>query len=179
MANVASVPRARWEVIWIGNDGRRRRVKCGEDLQAAVTLHAKGVVQGKKGVTLRCCNVAFAPPEKYADRVRVPLGRSKRTRQIVYKKVVIEPHQFQTRMGAMNARGIWWCPYCAKMRRFVKRSGFRSAGVWNDNPHYACPMCDISNNDGQVRRYNPVARTMEFRQGRRRGKRRTTTDDEE
>jgi hypothetical protein len=142
-------------------------------LHDALALYDK--LKGKrKNVTLRCMNVAFEPPLKYADHE--PVYRLKRVRGL-RKKVAVGlrvkyPLTYTSRMMKVNRKGLWWCPYCIKFRRFEKRAGFEYEDIWVDQAGLYCPICDISNYDGGVRRFNPMATLIELRRKRKKkGKR--------
>lgn len=149
--------RARWQVLWI--DGKRIvREEFGHDLLLAVKRYAE--LAGKhRGVTLRCKNFAFPPPDKYADRevvvVRVG-GKRKRGLRI------LQPLQYQSRMLSLNRRGIWWCPYCCELRKFVRHGSFKSHGQWVGEEAMCCPMCGATHRDFSVRRYNPLSVVIEM-----------------
>lgn len=155
--------RARWEVLWV-KDRRVVRIPFEHDLSEALRIYTKAKDAGKPGATLRCCNVGFAPPDKYADHeiaveVKEVRGRMRR----VKVKRPIEPRQYMQRMGRMNRKGIWWCPYCMQLRKFVKRKGYRYSGVWVPQPGMHCPICETSHRDGHVAKYNPIARRISGR----------------
>jgi hypothetical protein len=139
---------SRWEVMWSIRKGGENRIICKEfdhDFPSALELYVKINLAGKKMCTLRCCNVGYAPPERYHES-----------------------------MMAYNKEGIWWCPYCMKMRRFEKRAWYEIEGkLIADDPKYYCPMCDISHSDGMVRKYNPLAQAiMNRKKSRGRNKKR-------
>lgn len=169
-------------MIWVKSDGTLKQVRCGFDFSKALKIYTLAVKQQKRAATLRSDNVGFPPPLKFADTMLVPIGRSKRTRKIVHKRVLIEPPQYQTKMRKLNIRGVFWCPYCIKPRKFTRRKGYYVDNVWCEDPRLCCPVCNISHRDGHVARFNPIAVELAFRQGRTRGKkrrrRRSTTDDE-
>lgn len=151
--NNGATSRAAWEVLWIKN-GKVQRKDCGHDLGEASKIYARVVSAGRKGATLRCKNMAFPPPDHYADREVVELVHPRTGRKVRGKRI-ITPRRYETRMLHMNRRGIWWCPYCMQMRHFVKKRGFYVGGVWNDSPHLACPICGASHMI--VRKYNPMS----------------------
>lgn len=166
MALIHAVQHARWEVIWIGERGGKVRKKFGPNLVEAQRLYLKARDAGKKGVTLRCTNVGFPPPEKYLPRevivTRRVNGRKKR-----FKKTIVP-------MKAANARGIWWCPYCMEMRRFETVDGFTYDGIRVEEKRHVCPVCEINVTDVRVREYNPMAAQVEFslrgRSGKKKGR---------
>lgn len=149
--NQYQIEHARWEVIWLTYKPHKRliAVDCEHDFHEALRIYTKAVQADKKMVTLRCKNMGFPPPEKF------------RRKAIAY-----------------NKQGIFWCPFCVKMRRFERRAGFTSdlTDEWVDYDHYACPVCDISHENGHVVQYNPLAvvlirkRTRGGKRGRKRSK---------
>jgi hypothetical protein len=126
---------SRWEVMWVVKKGKEPRIICKEfdhDFVSALELYSKLKIAGKKMATLRCCNVGYAPPDRFRDS-----------------------------MMAYNRQGVWWCPYCMQLRRFEKRAWYEvDERLIADDPKYYCPMCDISHSDGNVRKYNPLAQNL-------------------
>lgn len=144
--------RVQWEVLWIAK-GTTHSKEFEHDLASALELHNKLIAGGRAGVTLRSMNMQFPPPDKYADKEDVAIG--KRRGIIVYEKQLIVPRVYTILMGGLNARGIWYCPYCIKMRRFKKTDCFVIDGVQVDEPAMSCPMCGASHR--LVRKYNPMS----------------------
>lgn len=153
--------RAKWEVLWI-RKGKIQRKDCGNDLMEAIQIHQRVLAAGRKGVTLRCKNMGFPPPPKYLpyeEKQKVPLEkpviikrggkRYRKTHEV--KTVSIDP------MYAKNREGIWWCPYCQKLRRFVKQTSMTVDKVKFQDTAMVCPMCKITHRDHNVRKYNPMA----------------------
>jgi glutaredoxin len=136
--------------LWIGANGKRQRKDFGPDLMSAVDAYSLLKAHKRKDVTLRCKNMTFAPPDKYADREEVIVFRN--GKRFKGKKIT-EPRRYRVRMFALNRRGIWWCPYCQRMRRFVKREG--------DYPALACPVCGATHR--LVSRFNPMAEYVTVR----------------
>lgn len=169
--------RVRWEVLWVNPTTKKiERKQFGHDHSGAVKLYARVVAAGRRGVTLRSMNMGFPPPDQYADREEVIVsvgGKRKRGKRMIEPRVYIE------RMGELNLRGIWWCPYCCELRKFVFKKGRKaneSRGkyhnqtvTWrmpaNTETHLACPMCGVDQGDSHVKRYNPAAATLEYREG--------------
>lgn len=171
MPPTSAIPDARWSVAWITKGDRYER-DCGGDLAEALRLYALLIKAGKTGATLRCMNVAFPPPVKYADREAV--YKRRRRKLVKVGERTIMPPRYMDRMDILNRKGAWWCPYCIKLRKFEKRGGFEYEGIWVEKPAYYCPMCDVSSRDNGVIRFNPVAvRLMAGRRskGRRQKKR--------
>lgn len=163
-ANNNGAERARWQVIWRTDEGKFVRKDFEHDLASALELYVKVVTAGKRFATLRCCNAGFAPPDKYKDTeyVIVSIG-AKRYK----KKAIIDPPEYKVIMGGLNARGIWWCPYCMTPRRFVKRNSFKLQGITVNEPSMNCPVCNVSHRDSNVSKYNPMAeRYKEMRRTR-------------
>jgi hypothetical protein len=156
--------RARWEVLWINPHTKKiERKPFGADHSGAVKLYARVVKAGRKGVTLRCMNMGFPPPDQYADReeviIKLPGGKAQKGKRMITPQVYLQ------RMGALNLRGIWWCPFCCELRKFVYRKGFRLDGRFVAKPMMCCPICHISQENWHVKRYNPSATLMEYRDG--------------
>jgi thiol-disulfide isomerase/thioredoxin len=157
--------RANWQVLWI-KDGKVHRKHCGHDLMEAIRIHDLAKNADRKGVTLRCCNFGFPPPEKYLPhevKVKVPLDPPKivKIKGKRYKKTFEVVTAVKNPMREMNKKGIWWCPYCQKMRKFVYHSLSVNQHLGNvqkfRDPAYRCPMCKIPHRDLTVRKYNPMA----------------------
>jgi len=162
--------RARWEVLWV-KDGKIQRHECGTDLGEAIRVYT--LVKGKRaGATLRCKNMGFPPPEelqprlvKYKQKVELPRPKivrrgGKRYRQT--HEVIVKEGRFVP-MKKRNAEGIWWCPYCRELRRFVKKKVIGVPASKNGKvirfkePGMYCPLCGISHRDHNVRKWNPIA----------------------
>lgn len=167
--------RARWEVMWVVK-GPRIIVKEFEDnLAEALELYDKARKAGKKMVTLRCANVGFPPPDKYADHEPIYKTRRRKGKQrrvlkngepVIIGYELIEPRVYQERMRHLNVlKGIWWCPYCMKLRSFDHRIGFVSdlSDTVVEADGYYCPLCDIPHWNHKVQEYNPLAREIGFR----------------
>ena len=117
-------------------------------------------------LTLRSCNAAFPPPEKYQEYKLENYGTKREPKWV---KVLF-------RMERTNAKGIYWCPFCRQFRRFNRQSGMFSEGVFVPDSTKGgglfCPMCGISYRDWHVRHWNPHCARMY--DGRRVRRRRTT-----
>lgn len=164
--------RARWQVLWQAK-GKTQRKEFGTDFAGARDLYVKLIQGERKAVTLRCANVAFPPPDKYADQEDYIIVASNGRR---YRgKRVVEPRVYRELMGGLNARGIWYCPYCMAMRRFVKRNYFMFEGIRVDEPSMQCPMCRATHRDNAVSRYNPIS--LRYREMRRTRSDKGTTRD--
>lgn len=176
---------ARWEVIWWNKKKKRFTVMpFGDDLAEAEALYRQVVQAAKPFATLRCCNVGFPPPEKYrpythTERVRTGTkivkrsvkGKVKRYRKVVYKEVEHEVIP----MIEVNLKGVWWCPYCRQLRKFRKQDGMtlsdRGHDYYLDGTVYCCPVCRITHRNHHVRKWNPQAQKMPFRQKATRARR--------
>jgi hypothetical protein len=172
VTELVKLAHAKWEVRWVGSGGKINVRDFGTDFAGATRLYAKAAAAGKRAPTLRCKNIQHPPPPKYADTELVPIGRRKRTKQIVYRRQTTDPPLYLVRMRKLNAQGIWWCGYCRELRRFVRKEGFRVDGIWVDDPHWACPMCGASHT--LVAKYNPMAAELNIRRasGKKRRSRR-------
>jgi hypothetical protein len=139
---------AKWEVLWVVTKPKKRIVvyDCGDDFVEARRIYLLARDGGKHFPTLRCRNVGFPPPERIRDKLH-----------------------------AYNRAGVWWCPYCMELRRFRKLDGFTSdlTEVWTEAPGYYCPMCDIGQDNGHVKRWNPAAMALANRKKLRRGRSRS------
>lgn len=153
--------RANWEVLWIRNKKVQRK-DCGHDLMEAMRIFMLATEAGRKGVTLRCKNMGFPPPAKYLPyeaKMKKPLDKPKIIRKDgkryvkKFEVVVITKNP----MKDLNTQGIWWCPYCMKLRRFVKRYETNVGKVRVPDTAMVCPMCGIPHRDFNVRKYNPIA----------------------
>jgi hypothetical protein len=155
-----AIARTKWSVLWL-KKGEVIWTDFGEDFSKAIDIYTKAVKANKKAATLRCNNVGFPPPAKITEAVAYKIVKRKGKR---YKKKTVV-----NRMKELNAKGWIWCPYCVRMRQFIKTDGFEFEGIWVDRPAFECPMCEISSADSNVRKYNPLYTTLEFRKGRRSG----------
>lgn len=170
---------ARWEVIWWSRKHKRFIVKSFDnDHASALELFVKVKTAKKPFATLRSCNVAFPPPEKYRPFVKqqvlretVRIGRKTKVRRRIVETDVMP-------MQEVNLKGIWWCPYCSQMRKFTKQDG--SMFEHNGNEYfvergaYYCPVCQISHGNHHVRKWNPVAERMPVELKQRRVTKRAT-----
>lgn len=147
--------RARWQVVWV-KDGRIHRVGTGDDFGEALRLYGLALKSGtRSNVTLRSTNMAFPLPEKYRPR-DVVFDKPRRTRD---GRVVSAVHLVP--MKKLNRQGIWWCPFCVKLRRFVFEKGwYTQEGVWMAEPRMRCPLCSVDHNSFAVRQANPLATQM-------------------
>lgn len=162
--------RARWQVLWVSR-GQVKRKDFEHDLSGALTFHlwASANAGTSTHITLRCCNVAFPPPVKFqphAKEVKVKGQRKPVT-------VTVQP------MRGLNRKGIFWCPYCMKMRRFVKRKNFEVEGIKIVRPVLCCPLCEVSHREGGVQRHNPFAGEIALREDSRTRKPATAKDDDD
>jgi hypothetical protein len=151
--------RARWRVAWISK-GRVISKDFDGDLGAALELLDKAKRAGKSGATLICTNKGFEPPEhllpRRVEKVRkviVKRGGKRRVKREIIRGVV-------TPLKKLNATGVWWCPYCVKLRKFVFKPAVKFEGKMFPEPGYYCPVCGVGHKDWTVRHYNPVAQRM-------------------
>lgn len=151
--------RANWEVIWLNPKTKKlKRVDFGHDLASATETYIKVKSAGRKIATLRCKNFGFPPPEKLQPYVhtfkkpkRIP-GHSKPVRSVRV-----------TPLRKLNAEGVYWCPYCMQLRKFKEFAGFRAEGKYQVNENnFGCPVCRISCKDHHVRKWNPLAISIQY-----------------
>lgn len=143
LTQVAADEIALWQVVWHAK-GKWHLHDVGDDFFEAQRLLVKLAAAGRAGVGIRCANIGFAPPSKYID-----------------------PQQ--RKLAAVNRKGLWWCPFCVRFRRFEKVDGWydKELGGYNPGVAMCCPVCDISHRNGHVLRWNPIARSMLARKGTR------------
>lgn len=152
--------RARWEVVYV-KDRRLHRVGTGDDFGEALRVYELAILSpARSAVTLRCTNMGFPPPERLRARTVVfnPPRRRKGTRELVSEVRVVP-------MEKLNGEGMWWCPFCVKLRRFKYQKGWwTQEGAWMAEPRMVCPMCKVDHNSFEVRRWNPRASTLFYTQ---------------
>lgn len=153
--------RAKWQVLWI-KDRRIIDKRFGDDFKGATDLYLKVKQAGRKGATLRCTNMGFAPPEHLRPQevmAKVPLDPPKIVRRggKRYRKRYELKRMLKVPMKKLNAEGIWWCPYCRELRRFKKTNSFKIDGITVRETRHVCPMCGVCHRDHNVRKHNPVA----------------------
>jgi hypothetical protein len=142
--------------MWKGKKGYIVEKKFDNDFAGALDAYTTLKAAGKKWVTLRCCNVGFAPPRNITHAPVATYKIVTRGGKKYKKKVITETDL----MPEYNAKDVWWCPFCIKLRRFYRDT---------DEPYRVvmrCPVCEISNYDWHVKRWNPQAKTIEFRRAR-------------
>lgn len=157
---------AKWSVMWVAN----RRVvekKFGTNLPEAMVFRDRVVDAGRKGVTLRCCNMGHAPPYSITHK-RVEKIVSKKVRKGKYKgkRVKVRVVEYVDQMNDLNKSGLFWCPYCMKMRGFREIKTKKAVLV-------QCPMCKITSRDWHVRRHNPHALYLSYQRKVRRSRKET------
>ena len=158
--------RARWRVAWVVK--RKGEIVVIEkdfehDLNAAIELYVKAKRAGKHMATLVCCNVGFPPPERLQPHHKKVYEKKRVGKKMkkVGRLVAINP------IHNLNLKGIWYCPYCRELRRFEKQDGFEVSQVLVAVEGLHCQICGASHRDGHVRKWNPVARSVTFKQTRR------------
>lgn len=147
--------RTRWSVLWTTKDKVIEKT-CGSDLMEAVRIYNLAREAGKPNATLRCMNVGFPPPEKYAPGW-VTVKRKKKVRG---KMRVVQEEKFVEPLAKLNNHGWWWCPYCMQMRKFEHQDGFLMDGRYVAAPGEYCPICGVSDRDAHVRKWNPRAKIL-------------------
>lgn len=151
---------AHWSVYWFGK-GRWKRKRFRTEYDSALKWYIENL--HRTGITLHSDNVAFPAPRRLTHyeetqwRVVTKKGKKYKKRYTVVTN----------RMRELNARGIWWCPYCIKLRRFREIRTDRGVETY-------CPVCTVSNYLMAVRQHNPKAVIIEHHKPQRspRGRRR-------
>lgn len=153
-----------WEVRWVTvkNGDYQIHVKdCGHDLTMALSIYIRVKSANRRLVTLRSCNVGFAPPEKYRDYWITKHKKEKKGSKIVR----VPYHVHKIPMKRLNAKGIFWCPYCREMRKFQEQGGFYIEGIVVPEKGMFCPICGIRETDYHVRKWNPIMEKLYYRGG--------------
>lgn len=156
--------RALWEVMWV-RAGQKVRVDFRHDLAEATRIYVKAVSAGKPGATLRCKNMGFPPPENLSPR-RVRVKRKQHGRVRIVEGMV-RP------MKKRNLEGVFWCPYCMKLRRFKVFKYIELDGQRLRDKFLRCPMCEVGLNDFNVAKHNPMARQIRYQEEAARARSRT------
>lgn len=136
-------------MLWIAK-GKVVRKDFGSDLSEALRIYVLACKAEKSGATLRCKNMGFPPPEEYQREWTGWAVGSKGQRV----------EQYSEPLRDLNIQGIWWCPYCMKLRRFTKVKSFKVDGIRVPIPGMVCPMCRVSHRDSNVMKWNPLARQI-------------------
>lgn len=161
-----SLTYANWSVMWVAK-GRIIEKKCGTDLQEALRIYGLATKGEKRALTLRCCNIGHSPPKKitrhpehYVETVKVRRGKHKGER------VKVKRVRYVNLMERYNNEGIFWCPYCMKLRRFNTVTKLKIDGIeWTPSRKEVllqCPMCQITTKDFHVRQHNPKAIVLSY-----------------
>lgn len=140
--------RARWSVMWVKGT-RIIEKKFAEDLPAALRLYANAAKASKPGLTLRCTNMGQPPPDSVRLGTRIETRRIGKRRKRVRVKVKYD------RMMELNSKGLYWCSYCCKLRRFREIKERREVVL-------QCPMCKITSRDFNIRQHNPKAVVISY-----------------
>ena len=142
---------ALWEVRWISKKKIVRKV-YGSDFPAALERYHTLRTQGHKLVALRCMNIGFRPPDSLiADEVEDSVIVTRNRKR--YKKKVVD---IVDHMPDLNLEGKYWCPYCIKLLPWRQVEAYGELLM-------VCPLCDISTRDFHVKRWNPGAKTIEYK----------------
>jgi len=149
-SNRANAP-ARWSVFYRRN-GKQKRRKFGTEFDEALKFYTT-----VPNATLHCDNVSFYPPERLTHHEHttwtVATVKGKRYKRRVTKTVNL--------LREYNHKGIWWCCYCVKLRRFKEITTERGVEM-------CCPVCWVSSYEGATRHANPMATIIEQHRTRRR-----------
>lgn len=158
-------PPAYWSVRWLWK-GKIYRKRFHEQLGDAVDFHLKLQMKGRKTATLTCDNKGFPPPDKYLNHEYYVIEKRDVKLRGKYRKVKVRVKKTKNVMGDLNHKGWLWCPYCMKMRRFQKVSSEKA--LYIGEHHLECPLCDATTINWWVKRFNPIAQTIQYRGERRR-----------
>jgi hypothetical protein len=151
--------KSRWRVAWVAK-GRVVSKDFGTDFAGATELFAKARATGRKSATIISVNFGFDPPDELKPR-HVKLVRKTVIKRRGKRKIIREPVEGWIRpLKKYNSQGIWWCPYCAKLRKFVFKSYFVIEGQRVPEPALYCPMCGISHRNWAVRHWNVAAERL-------------------
>lgn len=146
---------ARWSVMWFSK-GKWKRRRFGEEFTGAMKFLLDHT--DLKGIHLHSDNISFPPPKSVTEheetRFKVVTLRGKK-----YKKRVTT---IVNRMGDLNRKGVWWCPYCIKFRHF-KQIETAERGT-----EMCCPACWVSSYEPATAKYNPLHMKIEYGQQYRR-----------
>lgn len=150
-----------WSVFWYSaKRGKYVRKRFGEDIGAAIKFFGEN--QQRKGITLHPDNHGYPPPKRITEHERTTWSVVTRKGKKYKKKVVTVVNL----MNEYNRKGIWWCSYCVKLRRFELIQT-------EHGPEMYCPVCKVSHR--LVKQHNPQASAIEMHKAQRRttnGKRR-------
>lgn len=164
MPPIASIQLARWEVMWVIVHKGKKHIKvieCDQNLPEAMRIYNLAKQGGRKMVTLRCKNVGFPPPPKYIDDEILTIRKGKHKGKRVKRQT--HPPVYLHKMGALNVKGVWWCPYCMELRKFELRQGFETrTGQYVAQKGFYCQMCDIPHTNHYVSKYNPMSMRLEY-----------------
>lgn len=159
--NQHMVDHMKWSVYW-QKKGKWVRKRFYDDVGAAIRFYADRL--DRPGITLHCDNMAFPPPKAITEYRR----QSWKIVRIKGKKFKKKVFTVINLMEEYNQKGVWWCPYCIKLRRFTLTETERG-------PEMYCPVCGCGNYIATVRRHNPHAAVIEMHKRQQRtssGKRR-------
>lgn len=151
--------RAKWRVAWV-HKGRIVSKNFGRDYPAALELYFKARTAGRRNVTIISVNFAFDPPDElkpyYVKKIRKKIVKRRGKRKIIREPVAgwVRP------LKKYYVQGIWWCPYCGKLRRFEFKKYMVTEGIKVPEPGFYCPMCGISHKNWAVRKWNPPAQHL-------------------
>lgn len=159
IASTYTARNARWSVYY-RRKGKWKRRKFVDDFPVALRFFA--TLPSDSNPTLHCDNVGFSPPRSLTEAKREEWEIVKRHRGGRVKKFKKKIIVVYNKLEDLNHQGIWWCPYCIKLRRFKEISTDRGLEV-------CCPVCWISNFDFSVRQANPIALNVQLKSEMKRG----------
>lgn len=148
MPNDFWVRHQKWSVYWYSKKrGKFVRKRFHEDVGGAIKFYTENL--DRTGITLHADNHGYPPPLRITEHERETWEIVRRKGKKFKKKVITVVNL----MEEYNRKGIWWCPYCIKLRRFEEVETERGVEL-------CCPVCWVSH--FMVRNYNPLASQIEF-----------------
>ena len=137
-----------WSVFWYSTKKKRYvRKRFREDLAAALKFFGE---KDYPAITLHADNHGYPPPRRITEHEHIT-WKIVRKGGKKYKRKVVD---IVNLMSEYNAKGIWWCPYCIKLRRFDLVETMRGHEM-------VCPVCQISSYESKTRDCNPKAIIVE------------------
>lgn len=146
MPNQYWVDHLNWSVYW-RKKGKWVRKRFRDDFPGALKFF---LTKLEMTPTLHSDNRGWPPPKRITAYERVSWKVVSRGGKKYKKRVVTVVNL----MREYNDKGVWWCPYCVKLRPFKLMQTDRGPSMY-------CPVCTIDNYDFHVRKHNPKAAIIE------------------